>query len=450
MARRPTHASRLPVFKRQAGACAMFGLLISVILGALYLQHRQREWVLRREQAQYRLDVAFELISREVYRVRSDALYLANRHVLRQFVSGEHNRRDALTADCMLFVQQKELYDQVRLLDLDGREVIRVNFSGQTAVSVDGEALQDKSDRYYYREAKALQRGEVFVSDFDLNVEHGEIERPLKPVIRFVTPVADNSDQIRGYLVLNYLGAELLKELAEPTAPGHTLLLRRDGHYIRTHIAQDAWGWLLGHDRSFTSQFPAEWRSLGEQGSDCRLTENGVFAFRTIPLGRVPDSSDPVGSGQRHDIPLDEDSLVVVSYLPPHAVFASSNQLLKRLLIFSAGIFGLAVVFTRAWARATWARHEQARRIATSEERLRELSSRLLRIQEDERRAISREIHDELGQQATAINLDLKLAQRNIETDKVASHLHRAIEENENVAAHASGLRQAGSTGRAR
>ena len=114
-------------------------------------------------------------------------------------------------------------------------------------------------------------------------------------------------------------------------------------------------------------------------------------------------------------------------------MFAASNELLKRLLTFSAGVFALALVFTRTWARATWSRQQQARRIAESEERLRELSSRLLRLQEDERRAISREIHDELGQQATAINLDLKLAFRNIDTGKAESHLQRAIEENETL-----------------
>ena len=78
-------------------------------------------------------------------------------------------------------------------------------------------------------------------------------------------------------------------------------------------------------------------------------------------------------------------------------------------------------------------RQLQNQQIAISEERLRELSSRLLRIQEDERRAISREIHDELGQQATAINLDLKLADRNIESEQARSHLERAIRENEQL-----------------
>ena len=124
---------------------------------------------------------------------------------------------------------------------------------------------------------------------------------------------------------------------------------------------------------------------------------------------------------------------MIVSYLPREAVFSASNELLRRLLIFAAGVFALAVVFTRAWARATLARQRQARRIAASEEQLRQLSTRLLRIQEDERRAISREIHDELGQQVTAINLDLKLAERNIESNGAGPHLRRAISENETL-----------------
>ena len=423
-----------PLLRRQLAACAMFGTLLAVIIGALYFQHRQREWVLRQEQAQHRLNIAYELVSLEIDRVRSDATYLANRSVVRKFVSGDMSTRQRLETDFALFVEKKGLYDQLRLLDLDGNETIRVNLNGQTASAVDSDSLQDKADRYYFRASKALRHGEVFVSDFDLNVEHGLVEKPFKPMIRFVTPVIGDADQIRAYLVLNYLGADLLRELGSSPVPGYTLLLRQDGHYVRAVDESDAWGWLLGHDRTFANQFPHAWSDANHHES-CRLTESGTFAFRGIPLGRVSgvreNSNDSIegviGSN------TDANSLLAVSYLPAASVFAASNELLLRLLMFSAGVLALALVFTRTWARATWSRQQQARRIAESEERLRELSSRLLRIQEDERRAISREIHDELGQQATAINLDLKLALRNIKTGKVASHLQRAIEENETL-----------------
>jgi signal transduction histidine kinase len=59
--------------------------------------------------------------------------------------------------------------------------------------------------------------------------------------------------------------------------------------------------------------------------------------------------------------------------------------------------------------------------------RLRDLSGRLVKIQEDERKAISRELHDELGQQVTAINLDLKMAKRESDNDKMAGRIERAI-----------------------
>lgn len=431
--------SSFSLLKRQAVACAVFGILLASIIAALYAQHRHREWLLRSEQAQHRLDSVFDLISREVSRVRADAMYLANREAVRHFVSVSASGRDELSADFIQFLQHKELYDQIRLLDLNGRETVRVNLTGESARTVEPDALQDKSDRYYFQEALSLRRGELFVSEFDLNLEHGEIELPYKPVIRFVTPVCDESESVAAFLVLNYLGGELLNEIEAFTIPGKTLLLRRDGCYIGGPSDQDQWGWLLGHDRTFAGQFPQEWLSINGL-TTCKLTTNGAFAAKTIPLGRMEKPSiqstqanaigDAIIDGQ--DVQA-TDSITVVSYLPRKEVFVESSELLQRLLIFAGGVFALAIVFTRAWAGATLSRQLQARRIAESEERLRELSSRLLRIQEEERRAISREIHDELGQQATAISLDLKLAQRNLESEKAMPHLQRAINENETL-----------------
>ena len=433
----------LSLWKRQVAACATFGLLLASIIAALCLQHRQREWVLRREQAHHRLEIVCDLISREVARVRADAMYLANRDAIREFLSVEttQRQREDLTADFLQFVQQKTFYDQIRLLDLKGYETLRVNFSEDSAKAVDENELQDKSDRYYFQEATSLRRDEVFVSEFDLNLEHGQIEQPLKPVIRFVVPVYDQSESVAAYLVLNYLGKELLNELNASTIPGYTLLLRRDGHYICGQAKNDQWGWLLGHDRTFAQQFPREWSMINRLAS-CQLTANGAFAKRTIPLGRLkPTDSDPNPrgdlSGSQPDAPTnaapDSDSITVVSFLPREIVFATSFELFQRLMIFASGVFALVIVFTRAWARATLSRQQQAERIAASEERLRELSSRLLRIQEEERRAISREIHDELGQQATAISLDLRLAQRNMASENAMPHLQRAIHENETL-----------------
>ena len=46
---------------------------------------------------------------------------------------------------------------------------------------------------------------------------------------------------------------------------------------------------------------------------------------------------------------------------------------------------------------------------------LQRLSAKLISIQEEERRTIARELHDEVGQVLTAIKMELSVAQRTIE-----------------------------------
>ena len=413
------------VFRRQLAACTAFLVLLAIVVGILYWQDRRREWTLRSEQAKHRLDTAYTLITRELERVRADILFLADQQAVRQFAAGQLKEKAAIEAEYVDFLRRKTTYDQIRLLDLQGREAIRVNFDDLHPAAVPASELQDKSDRYYFRDALALAAGDVAVSDFDLNLEHGQVEQPLKPVIRFTTPIVDDQSHTRAILVLNYLGSQLLSELVNPSLPGATILLRHDGHYLRGLHQEDAWGWLLGHDRTFARQFPAEWARINDL-TDCA---------RARPTEHLP----PGGSGSLSPRPqtattktstTNRESIVLVSYVPRSQVFVASGELLQRLLLVAGCIFVPLVVFTRFWATAVASREIQGRRMAQSEERLRELSARLLRIQEDERRAISREIHDELGQQVTAINLDLKLADRNLETGKARPHLERAIGEN--------------------
>ena len=62
--------------------------------------------------------------------------------------------------------------------------------------------VQNKANRYYFKEALTQERRGVYLSQFDLNVEEGAIEYPLKPVLRFSTPVFDRNAHKRGILVV--------------------------------------------------------------------------------------------------------------------------------------------------------------------------------------------------------------------------------------------------------
>ena len=421
----------LGVWRRQVAVSLVFAALLALLVLSFYWQGRRREWALRATQAQHRLDIAYETFSQELQRIMADALFLADQTGGRHLASpslvtdgGPDNEfRERLTAEYADFVRRKAIYDQIRLIDLSGQEVIRVNLQQGKGVAVPPEALQDKSDRYYFQAARSLGAGEVFVSELDLNQEHGKIENPLKPVIRFTTPVVDAQHNVRGYLALNYLGSHLLAKLQNQGVPGATLLLRYDSHYVLGLRDEQCWGWLLGHAITFANEFPREWARIDNM-SEGVLTSLGLFAARPISLSR------PEGVSHQHDR---RGTMFAVSYLPYREVFATSRDLLQRLLLLAASVLVPWLIFARYWAHATLARETQARQIASSEERLRELSARLLRLQEEERKAISREIHDELGQQVTAISLDLKLVQRNISSEKGIEQLQQAIDRNQHL-----------------
>ena len=416
------------VTRRQSAVVLMIAALFAILMSVLYLLDRQREWRLRQEQAKHRLDLADEMISEGLKRVRSDALFLAQLDFVQKFVAGDGDRRDTIENEFAQFVRNKKSYDQVRLVDPSGQEQIRVDATPDGVRVIPESELQDKKDRYYVRQSLGLNPGDVFVSDFDLNQEHGAIEQPYNPVVRFVTPVGEATNGNRSLLVVNYLGAPLLRELREISLPGHTFLIRTDGHFLLGLGRNDAWGWLLGHERTFQTAYPTAWDQIVEGGGDCFLSVDGAFAGRRVSLSEFIDSSNR----DSREI-ANRSNLLIVSYVPRSQVYSVSDQLLKRLLLTAAIMVIPVILLTRFWASAVVRRQQQNRRIVESEEKLRELSSRLLRVQEEERKAISREIHDELGQQVTAINLDLKLAQRESGSESGREQLSRAIRENEQL-----------------
>lgn len=423
------------IARRQLPVVAVLGGLLVSIMLIQYVLDRQREWRLREEQAAHRLEVGKEMITRDIERVTSDVRILAGLDCIADYVqlaasdrAGEFDAEQAAVENIFSeWLRQKQTYQQLRLISPTGREVVRVDWSSNDAHVVAPANLQDKRDRYYVQESKKLAPGQVFISEFDLNQEFGEIERPLNPVIRFATPVVDRSGS-HYLLVANYRGTPLLNELGSISLPGTMFVVRQDGHFLVGPSSGDAWGWLLQHDTTFASRFPDAWAIHKAEAArlennlpapTCWLTSAGVFAFQEIDWTPA-DRNASAGSRSAQ--------LLLVSFLARDEVFSTSNQLLYRLTVLAVAMLLPIFFLTRLWALATARRDLQNRWILDSERQLRDLSSRLVNAQEEERRAISREIHDQLGQQATAVNLDLRLAAKSIAEDvPLQAQLQRTI-----------------------
>ncbi len=99
-------------------------------------------------------------------------------------------------------IKTNKNYMQLRYIDEFGNEVIRFDRDCIDCEVFKQKELQNKSKRYYCQKCLALKKGEVWFSNIDLNVEHGKIEKPIKPVIRVSKAVFDG-EKNRGFVILN-------------------------------------------------------------------------------------------------------------------------------------------------------------------------------------------------------------------------------------------------------
>jgi EAL domain-containing protein (putative c-di-GMP-specific phosphodiesterase class I) len=141
-------------------------------------------------------------------------------------------------------MEENPTIDQLRVLDPDGMEIVRVNKGIPTPYVVPEDELQNKADRYYYTETKMLGRNQFLFSALDLNVENDEIEIDpytglTKPTFRISTPIVMNEERI-GYFVVNFLMRDYLSDLRTlGDMPGETTLLLDQNGYMLNYNEEE-------------------------------------------------------------------------------------------------------------------------------------------------------------------------------------------------------------------
>ncbi len=244
-----------------------------------------------------------------------------------------------------MFSESRGIYDQICYIDESGNEIARVNLKGERhSQIVTSEELQNKSHRYYFREAKKLKAGNIYVSQLDLNRESGVIEVPYKPVLRHATPVFDRKKQNRGILVLNVLADFVFKHILmdEDIKGTNSFLLDREGFYLLHSDITKQWGGSndLDTGENLKNDFQQETASIiltGESGN--KLVDNRFYTFTPIHF----DPSD----NERYWIFLE--SLPKSIIYSPIYTFYIILGVLALLLI--TGVVASTFVFSRKLTR---------------------------------------------------------------------------------------------------
>lgn len=316
----------------------------------------------RQIQAYHTVNLQKHRIANDFNLIVADLLFFANYSQLAAMLKDYPVNKQRLTSDLALFSRGAKIYDQVRIISADGKESIRINFApGTGPVIVKEKDLQFKKDRYYFMDTYRLQKGEIFVSPLDLNIEHGEVERPLKPMIRFGTTIFDKDGRKQGIIIFNYLAANLIRDLEELMGASHgqCIMLNSEGYWlIHKSRPKLEWGFMFDTGRNMTmkTEQPQIWQEITAQDTGQFSCKKGLYTFTTIyPLLEGWKSSTGAGQAFEPSVTTKEAKEYfwkIVLYLPQDILTAGPDRIQTRYTSFSVLAFIILAVIAFLFARA--------------------------------------------------------------------------------------------------
>jgi len=304
-----------------------------------------------KQDEMYNLKLQKEIIKGKFQSIFSDLLILSRQNELMQLlVTDNPEYRQMINNEYLEFSTLKKHFDQVRFIDHKGWEICRVNYNSGSPEIVPETSLQNKNSRYYFTDTFMLEPGNIFVSPFDLNIENKKIEMPVKPMIRFGTPVMNNQGVKRGVIILNYLGMAIIdtiKDIAR-LSTGNAMLVNSDGYWLHGTDPDHEWGFMYDHgkDHTFGKAYPRVWPEItGSQ--DIQLeTAQGIFTSTTVyPLqGNMPQVNRPVNISENGEPGIKDNGYhwKIISFVPADVINSITQGLFVKLFGLGFTLFLLA------------------------------------------------------------------------------------------------------------
>lgn len=283
---------------------------------------------------------------------------------------------------------------QVRWVDDQGLEQVRVNFSGQEAISTESSQLQDKSGRYYVEEAKKVVPPDIYISPVDLNVEKGEIVEPYQPTLRVAIQTGVEGSLPKGLLVVNYnLGPRLKQMPGKSDDVVQSQILNPEGFWLLHYQKDKEWGRDLGHNsETLKKQNPMLWAHI--QGSQSAVGERlggALISHRRLQLSS--------------DLNQNKEFLYVVTETPKAVIDGLKWQALEPALYASLAVLLLGG-YCVLWEYRTRMKMTELA-LQLSEEK-----KQLLKVNKDLDRALAEQqsLQDDLVQNKRLASLGMTVA----------------------------------------
>ncbi len=260
-------------------------LVLSCILFFLHTGY-QNFYALKIQNEIDHLELMKFSMTRDLEVLVADLHVLVNSETLRNYIESPTSITLAsLENRLAIFSADRKIYDQIRYLNRDGQEIVRINYNfGEPSIVLQNQ-LQNKKDRYYFQNTINKESGEVYLSPLDLNIEQGEVEIPYKPVLRLAAPVFYINRNVAGMVVLNYRAGLMLGRFTTISSANpqfEYFLINQDGYWLKNEDSSREWGFVLNHGMSFASHNPEVWNAAKVNSTGQIKAETGIYLHTKI------------------------------------------------------------------------------------------------------------------------------------------------------------------------
>ncbi len=220
---------------------------------------------------------------------------------------------------------------QARWLSLEGQELMRFDRDAGVVSQVPEQELQDKSNRDYFRSMLDLEVGQIYISEFNLNVEQGSIEVPFRPTVRIGVRAP------QGYILANLILTDLFALIRTSNYSLHeTWLVNAEGDWLIAPQQSLEWGFQLGEPIKVGD-------TLSFSDVDQLLSGDSWYSIEPDSGDILLASSLNMGPTSLSQARLEDDHPIILRLIPGSFVDDSISQ---HRLIEPALAYLLALLFS--------------------------------------------------------------------------------------------------------
>nr|WP_297784822.1 sensor histidine kinase [uncultured Allomuricauda sp.] len=245
-------------------------------------------------------------------------------------------------------LQGVDEYDQFRLIDTNGQEILRYEKTGTNKMLP--AQVQNKVNRPYFNKGLTLKKGQVYISPIELNQEYGEIEIPYKPVMRGVTPIFDNNDDQVGLAVVNFDLTKIFDLMKARISDDNFFLVDKDRNVIATNLSSNYLPHqaLMSHQDSLIRE-KLLFDNMSLEKDTFFMKEGNLWVFQNVNVGFENKGGKPTFSNVA-DV-VSNNNWAIIQQIPAAYISKMLQSIRRNLLLFNILTLFVILLIALGYAR---------------------------------------------------------------------------------------------------